>query len=155
MSRVYRLLRHAFAASPLDGEGSYRFGGRWSSPGTRLVYTAGNLSLAMLEYLVHLDPGNWPDDMMLAVAEVPGELSCIHLRLEDLPANWNEYPAPANLANIGDIFAHEAKSSVLTIPSVLAPTERNWMINPLHPEFHKVKLISIEPFQYDPRLRKM
>jgi RES domain-containing protein len=154
LSRVYRLLRHAFAANPLDGEGSYRFGGRWSSPGTRLVYTAENLSLAMLEYLAHLDPSNWPDDLMLAVADIPDEISHIHLKIEELPANWNAYPAPANLCHIGDQFASDAKAAILTIPSVLAPTECNWLINPLHPDFHRVKVISTEKFQYDQRLRK-
>jgi RES domain-containing protein len=154
LSRVYRLLRHAFAADPLDGEGSYRFGGRWSSPGTRLVYTAENLSLAMLEYLAHLDPGNWPDDLMLTVAEIPEELSRIHLRIEELPANWNAFPAPASLGQIGDQFVSDAKAALLTIPSVLAPTERNWLINPFHPDFRRVKVILTERFQYDQRLRK-
>ena len=154
MSRVYRLLRHAFAANPLDGEGSYRFGGRWSSPGTRLVYTAGNLSLALLEYLAHLDPSNWPEDLMLAVSEVPDELSRIDLKIEELPANWKAYPAPANLCHIGDQFVSNAKAVVLTIPSVLAPTENNWLINPFHPDFQRVSLISTERFKYDQRLRK-
>ncbi len=154
MSRVYRLLRHAFAANPLDGEGSYRFGGRWSSPGTRLVYTAENLSLAMLEYLAHLDPGNWPDDLVLTVAEIPEELSRIHLRIEELPADWNAFPAPANLCQIGDQFVSDRNAALLTTPSVLAPTERNWLINPFHPDFHRIKVISTERFQYDQRIRK-
>ncbi|MGA9070368.1 MAG: RES family NAD+ phosphorylase [Terracidiphilus sp.] len=153
MSRVYRLLRAAFAASPLDGEGSYRFGGRWSSPGTRLLYTAENLSLAMLEYLAHLDPSNWPDDLMFTVAEIPNEISRIYLKIEELPANWKAYPAPTNLSQIGDQFVSEAKAAILCIPSVLAPTESNWLINPLHPEFLGVKVISTEQFQYDQRLR--
>jgi RES domain-containing protein len=153
LSRVYRLLRSAFAANPLDGEGSYRFGGRWSSPGTRLVYTAENLSLAMLEYLAHLDPSNWPDDLMLAVAEIPDELSRIHLRIEELPANWQAYPATANLCQIGDQFVSDRKAAALAIPSVLAPTEWNWLINPLHQDFHRVRVISKERFQYDQRLR--
>jgi RES domain-containing protein len=139
----------------MDGEGSYLFGGRWSSPGTRLVYAASNLSLAMLEYLAHLDRGNWPDDLMLTVAEIPDEVSRIHLQVEELPANWMDYPAPANLCQIGDQFVRDAKAAVLIIPSVLAPTESNWLINPLHPDFLRVRVISTDLFQYDQRLRKI
>ena len=118
------------------------------------MYTAENLSLAMLEYLAHLDPGNWPDDLVLTVAEIPEELSRIHLRIEELPADWNAFPAPANLCQIGDQFVSDRNAALLTTPSVLAPTERNWLINPFHPDFHRIKVISTERFQYDQRIRK-
>jgi RES domain-containing protein len=108
----------------------------------------------MLEYLAHMDPSNWPEDLMLAVAEIPDEISHIHLKVEELPANWSAYPAPANLCQIGDQFVSDAKAAVLSIPSVLAPTESNWLINPLHPDFQRVKVVSTEHFQYDQRLRR-
>jgi RES domain-containing protein len=75
LSRVYRVLRKAYAQTPFDGEGAYRFGGRWSSPGTRLCYASEHQSLAMLEYFVHLDQDDSPDDLVLAVAEVPDDLT--------------------------------------------------------------------------------
>jgi RES domain-containing protein len=71
-NKVYRILRKAFARSPLDGEGAYLYGGRWSSPGTRLVYTSEHQSLAMLEYFVHVDADNAPPDLVLVTAHVPG-----------------------------------------------------------------------------------
>ncbi len=73
MTRVFRVLRAAYARNPFDGEGAYRYGGRWSSPGTRLTYTSEHQSLAMLEYFVHLDPEDAPDDLVLAMADVPGQ----------------------------------------------------------------------------------
>src|SRR5512136_2940813 len=71
LTRVYRILRKPYAKKPRDGEGAYRFGGRWSSPGTRLAYTAEHLSLAMIEYSVHLDPDDAPKDLVLAIAQIP------------------------------------------------------------------------------------
>ena len=62
MTRLYRILRKAYGHAPFDGEGAYRYGGRWSSSGTRLSYTSEHQSLAMLEYFVHLDPGEPPED---------------------------------------------------------------------------------------------
>lgn len=87
MTCVFRVLRAAYARAPFDGEGAYRYGGRWSSPGTRLVYTSEHQSLAMLEYFVHLDPEDAPDDLVLATADVPDKLSreriqapsCLHI----------------------------------------------------------------------------
>jgi hypothetical protein len=77
LTSVYRLLREPFSLTPFDDEGSFRYGGRWSRPGTRVVYTPEHLSLAMLEYLVHLDADQPPIDIMLAKADVPEDVSRI------------------------------------------------------------------------------
>ncbi len=152
MTTVYRLLRRPFAATPFDGEGSYLYGGRWSRPGTRLVYTAEHLSLAMIEYLVHIDPDRPPKDLMLAKAEIPDEVSRTQYRVEDLPQGWRTYPAPAFLADLGANFVKKAEAAVLIVPSALATTENNWLLNPAHPDFRLIKTLEAEPFQYDPRL---
>jgi RES domain-containing protein len=149
---VYRLARLAFAANAFDGEGSYRFGGRWSSPGTRVVYTGEHLSLAMLEYLAHLDPNRLPDDLVLAQAEIPDSIHRIRVRTKDLRAAWARYPALAELANVGDRFVAEGRAAVLIVPSALAPAESNWLLNPVHREFRRIRILPIEPFQYDRRL---
>jgi RES domain-containing protein len=152
LTTVYRLLRRPFAAAPFDGEGSYRYGDRWSPPGTRLVHTAEHLSLAMIEYLVHIDPDRPPVDLVLAQAEIPDDVSRIRHRIEDLPPEWRRYPAPAILANLGAGFVKAARAAVLIVPSALAITENNWLLNPAHPDFHRIKIAGVEPFHYDPRL---
>lgn len=149
---MYRLLRKPFAATPFDGEGSLRYGGRWSAPGTRLVYTAEHLSLAMIEYLVHLDPNHPPKELMLARARIPDKLAKLQVHADDLPRGWREYPAPESLALIGDKFVLNGEAAVLVVPSAIAPTENNWLLNPQHPHFQKIELESSEPFHYDPRL---
>ncbi|HXB69720.1 MAG TPA: RES family NAD+ phosphorylase [Candidatus Acidoferrales bacterium] len=47
MRRVYRVCRSIHAR--LDGVGAMRAGGRWNSPGKRVVYMAESISLAVLE----------------------------------------------------------------------------------------------------------
>jgi RES domain-containing protein len=93
LNRLYRVLRRAYAGTSFDGEGSYPYGGRWSSAGTRLSYASEHQSLAMLEYFVHLDQDDPPDDLVLAFAEFPDDLPRESIKLADLPANWRE-PAP-------------------------------------------------------------
>jgi RES domain-containing protein len=137
LTRVYRILRKPYSKKPLDGEGAYRFGGRWSCPGTRLAYTAQHLSLAMIEYFIHIDPDDPPNDLVVVTAEIPDGVSRISI---------SQTLSRPDLASFGDRFARNARAAVLIVPSVLAPTESNWLINPRHPEFSKIRLRSVVPF---------
>jgi RES domain-containing protein len=149
---VFRVLRAAYAHAPFDGEGAFRYGGRWSSLGTRLAYASEHQSLAMLEYFVHLDPEDAPDDLVLTTADIPNAVSRRRLQAGGLPANWRETPAPPELARIGDEFVKKAETCLLLVPSALAVKENNWLINPQHPEFRLIALNRPEPLRYDPRL---
>lgn len=151
MTRVYRILRKPFSKKPFDGEGAYRFGGRWSSLGVRLVYAAEHLSLAIVEYFVHIDPEYPPKDLVVVTADVPDSVPRISIAPRRLPRNWRQVPAPPALAAIGDDFVHRERAAVLIAPSVLAPSESNWLINPRHRAFSKIRVNPAEPFQYDSR----
>lgn len=152
MTRLYRILRKSYAHAPFDGEGAYRYGGRWSNSGTRLSYTSEHQSLAMLEYFVHLDPDDPPEDLRLATADVPDDLTREQIDKKELPSNWRDTPAPAALARLGDQFAMKAKSCLLIVPSALSPGENNWLINPQHEDFKKLVVHPVEPLSYDPRM---
>jgi RES domain-containing protein len=152
LTRVFRVLREAYARAPFDGEGAFLYGGRWSSPGTRLVYTSEHQSLAMLEYFVHLDPEDAPDDLALATADVQENVSRERVKTRGLSAHWRETPAPPELAQIGDGFVKKAETCLLLVPSALAVNENNWLINPQHPDFKKITVHGSEPLQYDPRM---
>ena len=154
MTRVYRILRKPYAKKPLDGEGAYRFGGRWSSVGIRLAYTAEHLSLAMIEYFIHIDPDDPPKDLAVVTAEVPDSVSRTSISPKQLPANWRQSPSPPELAEIGDRFVRDRRAAIIIVPSALAPAESNWLINPGHPEFSRIRLRSVEAFEYDPRFFK-
>ena len=152
MSRIYRVLRRAYAGSPFDGEGAYRYGGRWSSPGTRLSYASEHQSLAMLEYFVHLDKDDPPDDLVLAVAEVLDDLKRQTVAAATLPMNWRDSAAPPALATFGDEFAQRGESCLLLVPSVLATSENNCLVNPAHSGYRRIFLHPVEPLNYDLRM---
>jgi RES domain-containing protein len=151
LTQVYRILRRPYSKKPFDGEDAYRFGGRWSSPGTRIAYAAEHLSLAMLEYFIYLDRDDPPKDLVVATAQIPDGLTRAEMTAAHLPANWREAPAPPELSVIGDAFVRRGRAAILIVPSALAPTESNWLINPLHPGFSKIKVAPIEKFRYDSR----
>jgi RES domain-containing protein len=152
LTKVYRVVRKPYAHAPFDGEGAFRYGGRWSSPGTRLIYTSEHQSLAMLEYFVHLDADDPPPELMLAIAEVPDGIERREIRIEELPPRWRGTPAIPELSAIGDGFVKGSECAVLLVPSALAPSERNWLLNPGHADFKKVVVQANEPLAYDARL---
>lgn len=151
MSTVYRLLRRPYAKTPCDGEGAYRYGGRWSSAGTRVAYASEHLSLAMIEYFVHIPISDPPADLVLAAAEIPDGLRRIRVKASELPAGWRRSPAPGALAHFGDEFVAAGRAAVLVVPSALAPDECNLLLNPLHPDFVLIRQFRPAPFAYDPR----
>ena len=152
MSQIYRVLREPYARTPFDGEGAYRYGGRWSSPGVRLSYASEHQSLALLVYFVHLDKDDPPDDLVLAIADIPDELTRRRVGVSDLPANRRDPAAPSELTRFGDEFAVKGKQCLLLVPSVLAPNENNVLLNPAHPGYKKIVVRKLEPLSYDPRM---
>jgi RES domain-containing protein len=141
---VHRLAKAAFAA--LDGEGARLFGGRWNSAGRPMIYTAASPSLAVLEVLVHLDlPAElMPDDYRLLTIEIPDESPLEHLA--ETPAD------PDSCLATGDDFLARGAALALVVPSVVVPQERNALINVRHVEMGRVRLVTNEPFRFDPRL---
>ena len=151
MKCVYRILRRPYADKPLNGEGAFRFGGRWSSPGVRVAYTAEYVSLAMVEYFVHAGAEDPPRDLVLVTAKIPDEVSRRAINIDDLPPNWRQTPSPPELSAIGDKFAREGREAILIVPSAIVPREANWLINPQHESFPKIRVSGVEEFDYDAR----
>jgi len=106
----------------------------------------------MLEYFVHLDKDDPPGDLVLAVAEVPDDLARERVDVGDMPVNWRESAAPPELARLGDEFAQRGEHCLLLVPSVLAPDENNWLINPEHHDYKRIERHDVEPLSYDPRM---
>jgi RES domain-containing protein len=106
----------------------------------------------MLEYFVHLDKDDPPGDLVLAIAEIPDDLTREQFEVSDLPANWREAAAPPQLARFGDEFAQDGEHCLLLVPSVLAPNENNYLIDPAHPDYKRVVVRELEPLGYDPRM---
>lgn len=138
---VWRLAREAHAA--LDGEGARIFGGRWTSPGRPMIYTASSAALAVLEVRVHLD---LPLDM------VPRDFQLMSVELADM--DIEELPSGSidDPMSFGDRWLREGQSPAIRVPSIIVPEEWNLLINPLHPAARGIKVASRRSFRFDPRL---
>jgi RES domain-containing protein len=148
MKVAWRIVKERHAATAFDGEGARLFGGRWNSQGTRVIYTSGSQALAVLESLVHLNP---PVTFRYVAIPIEFEEGLVTMP-PALPADWTEAPPPPSTQEIGDLWVREARSAMLEIPSVIIPTEPNYLLNPAHPDFRRIRIGSPIPFAFDPRL---
>jgi len=150
---VYRLAREKFAGT-LSGKGAALKGARWNSTGVELVYTAANRSLAMAEVAVHFTLATVPADYMMLTIFIPDTISIQRLTVSDLPPDWNLFPHPSSTQAIGDKFVAQNKYCVLQIPSVVTRGDYNYLINPNHSDFSRIKIIGTEKFPFDKRIFK-
>jgi RES domain-containing protein len=111
-----------------------------------------NRSLAVLEVLVHLS-ALLPDKYLLGAADIPDDLALEKVGDEDLPDRWSTLSPAEQLATrrLGDAWVERNRSAVLSVPSVIVG-ERNYVLNPAHPDFAQIEFIEPEPFRFDLRL---
>ncbi len=151
---VWRVTRMAHAEQPLGGEGARRYGGRWNHVGVAVVYTSQSLSLAVLEYLVNLTMTDLPDDLVSIQIEISDDLPRAEISIKDLPDNWRTFPGIEELKDIGTDWAGKGTAPILVVPSVVIPSERNYLINPTHVQSNRINIVSVEPFALDTRLNR-
>jgi RES domain-containing protein len=148
---AWRIIKSRYLEGAFDGEGASLYGGRWNSPGNRVVYAAEHASLAILEILVHLETSApLPSYSLIRVAF---EESLIQeLEVEGLPTNWRTSPPPVEVKSIGDQWIEGGRSAVLKVPSAILPIEAVYLFNPQHPDFDKLSISTPLPFSFDKRL---
>jgi RES domain-containing protein len=137
---LWRLCRRPYA--DLTGEGARRRGGRWNSPGRAVVYLAEHPALAALELRVHLD---------LPFELLPVDFVLMRVALPDGVVGRQD-TIPTATAAAGDAWLADARSAALRVPSVLIPHAWNVLLNPSHPDAEPARIVTIEPFGFDPRL---
>ncbi len=139
-------------AADLSGIGAEMYGGRWNNKGTKMVYTASSIALAMAEVAVHVPFGLLPVDYFVVSIDVP-EDSMTMITVEDLEGiRWNSHPPSHITQKIGDTFISKNVDLLLKVPSAVVEGDFNFLINPAHKEFSKVKVLEVKPFQFDKRL---
>lgn len=154
MIQAWRITKTADIRKAFSGEGSRLYGGRWNSKGIAVVYVAATRSLAILEILVHMRNTRQtvpPIPYMLFPASFEERL-IEELPPSSLPLDWDIEPPTDSTKSIGDAWVSAASSPVLSVPSVIVPDERTYILNPNHRLFSQIQLGSPVPCKFDPRL---
>lgn len=132
----------------LSGEGTRKNGGRWNSPGLPAVYCASSLALAALEVFVNLPRDKRRKGKIPTHKAVEYELPDDLCKLSGFPGAMPE----EKTRPLGDAWLESLECLALSVPSNVVPLEANVVLNPRHADMDKVKVLRVEPFDFDPRL---
>jgi len=140
-------------AEDLSGTGAGILGGRWNSPGLKVLYTSSTASLALLEILT------WTSFQKLArnkfkilEIDIPALEEEQQITSIGLSANWQLPQNYAETRSLGDRWIKEASSFTMTVPSAILPMENNIILNPTHPGMTAVKITNVFDLAIDARL---
>jgi RES domain-containing protein len=151
--RAWRITKRQHTKTAFSGSGAKKYGGRWNSPGTAVVYVSETQSLAILELLVHLEAPELLQKYVLISVDI-GDDVVEDLDRATLPRNWRAEPAPVQLREIGDEWMRVGASVALRVPSAIVPAESNFLLNPCHADFQNLVIGEPVDFSLDERLMK-
>jgi len=151
MRSAWRIVRAARIRNAFTGEGSRLYGGRWNSRGTSVIYASEHESLAALEILVHIMPLSPTERYFSFRLEWDDKLT-EYFPIKNLPPDWNAEPPASGSMWVGDDWVRSGPSAVLALPSLLSTSELNFLLNPTHPDFKKIKIASPVEYLFDPRM---
>jgi RES domain-containing protein len=151
--QVYRIGQTKYAG---DRKGS-GIDARWNSAGQYVIYTGGSLALSCLEKLAHSSGTSlYAGSFSITIYQVPDKVRIKEIKLSHLikhDAGWHKVINYPYTQAIGDNWLLNRETAVLKVPSAIIDLEFNYLFNPSHPEFDKIKIISIRPFCFDARLK--
>ena len=149
---LFRLSGLKYRGQELSGEGAFRYPGRWNEAGQRVVYLSQNVSLSLLETLVHAGLDTLPGILLLSMVQLDDDLFARRSSVPDLPQDWDVYPSPQSTKALGANWFARGETLILEVPSAIVRQERNFLINTTHADFARIGQINTEEFRVDPRL---
>lgn len=146
---VYRISLSKFA----NGLVASGRAARWNSNDVKVIYTANSRALACLENVVHRSKLGLSFNFSVMEINIPDSLAITAVNLKDLPVNWDQFENMHLMQKLGDNWIEEGKTAVLKVPSSIIHEEFNYLLNPNHPDFKKIKLERVKPFLFDDRIK--
>lgn len=147
--RAYRIGDPHGAYPIFDTKGSVLNPGRWNTAVSPMLYCSEHYSTAILEKLVH-GGGVLPPDQHYIEITIPNGLNYEVFNAAKFP-DWY-LPSCVSSKAYGELWQQQCRSLVLIVPSIVARLERNFLLNPAHPEFAQVTTSLHQPIWWDSRL---
>ena len=151
--KIYRIAKQQFI-SDLSGEGARLYGGRWNKPGHNVLYCSKQLSLSVLELLVHVDYQFINQNFWFIEIELPDSINTQKVSSKILKQDWRHNPPLELTQNYGTDWLKSNKKLALSVPSAVLPNEHNILLNPNHIDFKDVKITKKEILDIDARVFK-
>lgn len=150
---LYRITQEKYA-DDLSGNGARLYGGRWNSEGLFAYYTSSSRSLALLEILAHTPAKLLSEkNYLLITLNIPNSVKTVILDKSLLTVGWDAPDTRPLTKKMGDKFLKAKEGFLFCVPSVLMPEENNYVINPLHADMRKVRLVNKRRIEFDARIK--
>lgn len=147
MATLWRISNHL----DLRGLGGTHFASRWTTLGRRIVFMAESPAGAMLEVLVHVKDRNdpLPRTFSLLEIDVPDDLGRRDL-MPLVDVHWRDRSEVTQ--KLGDEWLASLESPLARVPSAIVPRTWNVLLNPLHGDAEKLRIVSVIRERFDTRL---
>lgn len=130
------------------------YASRWNSNGVFMLYTSSSIALASLENVVHRSGEGLNQNFRCIEITIPDKLKVDEILIKDLPKQWFQYENYRICQKIGDKWIEGGTSAILKVPSAIIKREANFLINPKHKDFRRIKIKGVDAFEFDPRLSR-
>lgn len=146
---VYRITLAKFADS-LQASGKPA---RWNGNQVKVIYTSSSQSLSCLENVVHRSALGLNQNFRLLTINIPDDFAIKEIKLKSLEKGWQDFESFPYTQSIGNEWVQNNQTVILKVPSAIINQEFNYLLNPNHPDFSKISLVSNEPFIFDNRIK--
>ncbi|WP_026315657.1 RES family NAD+ phosphorylase [Riemerella columbina] len=144
---VHRKYANTLFASGMEG--------RWNLEGRKVLYTAESVALAYLETMYYRRGLGYDKDFKIMVIEVPNNASILQIEDSKLPKDWRDFRNYSACQELGEDWFSKGENLILKVPSAVVVNNYNLVLNTLHPDYQKVKLIDTLDFKPDARLEEI
>jgi RES domain-containing protein len=145
---AFRIL-HKKYGDPLFAPG---IEGRWNSAGKKVLYCSESIPLAFMESMVRRQGVGFNDDFQIVHIEIPDSAVIKTIALKQLEKNWDDPHDYSKCQPLADKWYDDLESLVLKVPSATLSVCDNYVLNSLHADFGKVKLLMVTPLMPDARI---
>jgi len=146
---IYRIALAKFSSNLIASGNA----ARWNSKDVKMIYTASSRSLACLENVVHRSRFGLNQLFNVMVIDCSDLVNIKTISLNNLPDNWTSFDQMYTTQQIGDEWIKKQGSAIMKVPSSIIEEEYNYLLNPEHPDFVKIKLVKTAPFVFDQRIK--
>jgi len=91
-------------------------------------------------------------DYYLITIEIPDRVKKLQIKVKSLPDDWRRFPYSKATQKLGEDFIRTNEYLFIEVPSAVVQGDYNVLINPMHKDFNKVKIVRKERFDFDERL---
>jgi len=149
---LYRISKQAYAGHT-EGIGSKLYGGRWNNTGIPCIYTSENRALAILEYAVNIELTMIPRKLAITIYEAPEDVF-LNCTPSNLPPDWKDSPSSSSIKEYGSQLFLNISYLGIKVPSAIVQDEFNYLINPLSSKLTLLKIVAVQDFIFDQRIKK-